>query len=204
MSKKPIKAEADSALLESVLEANKDFLDAHVEILDAEVEDQEDLEELGRVLQQIVRLKKEIEKERKAVVKPFKDKAASVDKKCRTYRVKLEALERGLKKLLSDYEERRRAEQQRLLEAAEVDEEDEEAVEEAEEALEKAHQSQPVKLSGISTRDIVDKEKIQAAVDSGVREIPGVRVFCVWTFEVEDSKAVPQQYRKVSVAAKTK
>ena len=43
----------------------------------------------------------------------------------------------------------------------------------------------------------VDREKVQAAVDAGVREIPGVVIYPVWTFKVLDLKAVPEEYRKV-------
>lgn len=45
-------------------------------------------------------------------------------------------------------------------------------------------------------RSIVAPDKIQAAMDEGVREIPGVSFFQVWQFEVTDSKAVPKKYRR--------
>ena len=41
------------------------------------------------------------------------------------------------------------------------------------------------------------KEKIQAAVDAGVREIPGVAIYPVWQFKVLDIKQVPEEYRKM-------
>lgn len=48
------------------------------------------------------------------------------------------------------------------------------------------------------TRSIPDLEKIKAAVDSGVREIPGVKIYQVWEFTVDESKLVPEEYRKLS------
>lgn len=46
------------------------------------------------------------------------------------------------------------------------------------------------------TRSIPDLEKIQSAVDDGIREIAGVKIFCVWQSEVTDSKKVPKEYRR--------
>lgn len=47
------------------------------------------------------------------------------------------------------------------------------------------------------TRSIPDLEKIQLAVDDGVREIAGVRIYCIWKSEVTDSKKVPKEYRRM-------
>lgn len=41
----------------------------------------------------------------------------------------------------------------------------------------------------------VDKEKVQAAIDAGVREIPGLHIYPVWTFKVLELKRVPEEYR---------
>lgn len=58
---------------------------------------------------------------------------------------------------------------------------------------------QPVSQIGMRsttrTKSIPDREAIKEAVDEGVREIPGVRIFQVWNFEIEDSKKVPKEYR---------
>lgn len=43
----------------------------------------------------------------------------------------------------------------------------------------------------------VDKEKVQAAIDGGVRDIKGIHIYPVWTFKVLDLKQVPEEYRKV-------
>lgn len=60
---------------------------------------------------------------------------------------------------------------------------------------------QPVSQIGMRsttrTKSIPDRDAIRAAVDSGTREIPGVRIFQVWEFDVVDSKAVPDVYRKL-------
>lgn len=47
------------------------------------------------------------------------------------------------------------------------------------------------------TRSIPDLEKIQSAVDEGIREIAGVKIYCVWQSEVTDSKKVPKEYRRM-------
>lgn len=52
--------------------------------------------------------------------------------------------------------------------------------------------------STVRTRTIPDKDAIQKAIDNGVREIPGVKIFQVWIFEVEESKKVPREYRKTT------
>jgi len=51
-----------------------------------------------------------------------------------------------------------------------------------------------------TVRKIVDRDAIQRAVDAGVREIPGVRIWPVWQFEVIASADVPETYRKESLA----
>jgi len=47
------------------------------------------------------------------------------------------------------------------------------------------------------TRSIPDLEAIQKAVDEGVRQIIGVRIYPVWKFTVEDAKSVPKEYRRL-------
>jgi len=50
-----------------------------------------------------------------------------------------------------------------------------------------------------SIRKTVDRELIASAVEAGVREIPGVRIWQEWRFEVESAKDVPEQYRSESM-----
>ncbi len=50
----------------------------------------------------------------------------------------------------------------------------------------------------VRTKRVKDLDKIQAAVDNGVRSIPGVRIYQVWTFEIIDAAKVPDEYRKTS------
>lgn len=47
-------------------------------------------------------------------------------------------------------------------------------------------------------RSIPDLEKIQEAIDGGVREIAGMEIYCVWRFDITDSKKVPADYKKIS------
>lgn len=43
---------------------------------------------------------------------------------------------------------------------------------------------------------IPDRDKIQAAIDNGVREIKGVYIYPVWTFKVLEAKDVPDEYKR--------
>jgi len=49
-------------------------------------------------------------------------------------------------------------------------------------------------------RTIPDRDAIQKAVDAGERSIDGVRIYPIWTFEIYESTAVPEKYRKDSLA----
>ena len=46
------------------------------------------------------------------------------------------------------------------------------------------------------TRRIIDVVAIQSAIDNGTREIEGVKIYQVWTFDIEDSRKIPDKYRK--------
>lgn len=46
---------------------------------------------------------------------------------------------------------------------------------------------------------VVDRAKISAAVEQGVREIPGVRIYQVWNYEIIEAKSVPDEYRMDSL-----
>lgn len=60
----------------------------------------------------------------------------------------------------------------------------------------------PITLTGIRdttrSRSIPDLEKIQKAVDDGVREIAGINIYCVWKFNIDDSKKIPEEYKRIS------
>ena len=47
-------------------------------------------------------------------------------------------------------------------------------------------------------RRIPDRRKIQAAIDGGIRDIPGVSIYPVWKFDIIDAAGVPDEYRKDS------
>ena len=49
------------------------------------------------------------------------------------------------------------------------------------------------KVTSASSR--VDKDKIEAAIEKGVRSIPGVEIKQVWTFSVMKASDVPEEYR---------
>ena len=54
--------------------------------------------------------------------------------------------------------------------------------------------------STTTVKRIIDKMKIQNAVTYGsVREIPGVRIYPVWNFEIVSAKNVPDEWRKDSI-----
>lgn len=82
-----------------------------------------------------------------------------------------------------------------------------ESLAERQDALEKADTT-PVKavsrgqhgMSGISK--IADREKIQKAVDAGVK-IPGVRAWQEWHFEITEARLIPDEYRKSSLYTRT-
>lgn len=59
---------------------------------------------------------------------------------------------------------------------------------------------QPISLYKMNkvahTRSVPDLVKIDDAVESGTREIAGVKIYQVWQFDVTESKKVPPEYRK--------
>lgn len=63
---------------------------------------------------------------------------------------------------------------------------------------------QPVSTVGMRntarTRTIPDHDKITEAINNGVRQIDGVRIYQVWAFDIENSKEVPADYRKRTMA----
>jgi len=67
-----------------------------------------------------------------------------------------------------------------------------------------APKEQAKSVGGTSFRSIPDRDKIQAAIDKadGKILIPGVRVYKVWNFEIENAPAVPAEYRKESTATR--
>lgn len=51
-------------------------------------------------------------------------------------------------------------------------------------------------FTGPAIKLIVDKDKIRQAIDTGTREILGVKIYQVWEFEITEAKLVPNEYRK--------
>ncbi len=62
----------------------------------------------------------------------------------------------------------------------------------------------PFKPSGLSLKRIVDTEKINRLVAStkGQTRIPGIKVYPVWHWEIEDRKLIPDSYYKSSMATR--
>ncbi len=58
----------------------------------------------------------------------------------------------------------------------------------------------PVSTAGMRSttrlRSIPDLPKIEEAIADGIREIPGVKIFQIWQFTVDDAKMVPKEYRR--------
>lgn len=195
----------DTDAIHTLVDQETAFVVESLEIIeDHVIEGEEELADVAAMLGLVKEKLNALEKKRQAVVGPIKKEAKKIDDQCRPVRRKLEGLERSLKKLYSDFEMRKRAEQQRLLEEAAAEEEDEEIEEEAGEALAPVADLKPTKMEGVTTRTIVDKDAIEAAVANGVREIPGVRIYPVWRFEVVDTKQVPDDYKKTSVAVRAR
>jgi hypothetical protein len=48
----------------------------------------------------------------------------------------------------------------------------------------------------VRMKSIVDKDKLEGAVEAGARKIPGCHIWCEWRVKVIDAKAVPDEYRR--------
>ena len=60
------------------------------------------------------------------------------------------------------------------------------------------------KPAGLSLKRIVDTEKINrfVATTKGQAQIPGIRIYPVWKWEIEDRKLIPSSYYKSSMATR--
>jgi ATP-dependent Clp protease ATP-binding subunit ClpA len=45
---------------------------------------------------------------------------------------------------------------------------------------------------------VLDKDKVQSAINAGVRQIPGIHIYPVWEYKVEKLALVPEEYKKPS------
>lgn len=98
-----------------------------------------------------------------------------------------EALERAMK-LQDEGKEKKAA---KILEKIEIPESREEA-------------PRPV-VQGLSLKQIVDTDKINqiVAATKGRQQIPGIRIYPVWKWEITDRKLIPKAYYKSSMATRT-
>ncbi len=62
----------------------------------------------------------------------------------------------------------------------------------------------PPKPAGLSLKQIVDTEKINrfVATTKGQAQIPGIRIYPVWKWEIENRKLIPSSYYKSSMATR--
>lgn len=62
----------------------------------------------------------------------------------------------------------------------------------------------PPKPAGLSLKRIVDTEKINrfVATTKGQAQIPGIRIYPVWEWEIEDRSLIPSSYYKSSMATR--
>jgi len=82
--------------------------------------------------------------------------------------------------------------------------------EEAEEIIDeiplpaKVPEAPAAKPPGLSLKRIVDTEKINrfVATTKGQAQIPGIRIYPVWEWEIEDRKLIPSSYYKSSMATR--
>jgi len=61
------------------------------------------------------------------------------------------------------------------------------------------------KPAGLSLKRIVDTEKINrfVATTKGQTQIPGIRIYPVWKWEIEDRSKIPSSYYKSTIATRT-
>ena len=62
----------------------------------------------------------------------------------------------------------------------------------------------PSKPAGLSLKRIVDTEKINRFVETtkGQKQIPGIRIYPVWKWEITNRSLIPRSYYKSSVATR--
>ena len=121
-------------------------------------------------------------------------------------RIKREAEEKA-----REAEEERQKEEQRILDEAKILE-DSGKTEEAEAMIEDIPlppkpEDKPavVEQEGLVFKQILDTERINTIVKQlgGQTKIPGIRVYPVWKWEVDDRKLIPKSYYKSNVASRT-
>ena len=62
----------------------------------------------------------------------------------------------------------------------------------------------PTKPEGLSLKRIVDTEKINRTVElgKGKCQIPGIRIYPVWKWEIEDRSKIPSSYYKSTISTR--
>ena len=156
----------------------------------AEVKDLDTAREATNDLTAIASLDREIEEVRKACKQPALEAGRAIDQFFATLTEDLKTAKVVYAKKMATYH----AEQERIRKEAEAINKAVEA-----EVVEVPDQQKHVRAETgtVTFMAQVDKEKVQAAIDGGVREIKGLHIYPVWTFKVLDVKQVPEEYRKV-------
>lgn len=183
METQEIKIKLEESLQESVK-----FYDI---IKDHEIADETEYEEATELLKATKGKIKLLDQERTLTVKPLNDQVREINAWYKKPLDKLKAIETTMKKMLAQYQLRQRQEQERLLAEAASEQTDHAQAQLL--VMQAAKKTAPV-VSGVSVREVwrwelvdeskipmeyysLDHSKIDAAVKSGKREIPGIRVY---------------------------
>lgn len=183
MENKEIKIKLEESLKESVT-----FLGI---VQDHEIAGADEYEQVTEFLKVTKHKMKLLDQERSISVKPLNDQVREINQWFKKPLDKLKEIEVALKKMLTSYQVKQREEQERLLAAA-ASAATEHA--EAQALILAATKQAPPTVSGLSVREVwqwqvtdlslipheffsLDHSKLDAAVRSGAREIPGVKVY---------------------------
>lgn len=183
METQEIKVKLEESLQESVK-----FYDI---IKDHEIVDEKEYEEATELLKATKGKIKLLDQERTLTVKPLNDQVREINAWYKKPLDKLKAIENTMKKMLAQYQLRQRQEQERLLAEAASEQTDHAQAQLL--VMQAAKKTAPV-VSGVSVREVwkwefkdaskipmeyysIDHSKIDAAVRSGKRDIPGIRIY---------------------------
>jgi hypothetical protein len=183
METEEIKVKLDESLQESVK-----FYDI---IKDHQIEDEKEYEEATELLKATKGKIKLLDQERTLTVKPLNDQVRQINSWYKKPLDKLKSIESTMKKMLAQYQLRQRQEQEKLLAQAASEKTDHA---EAQLLVMQAAKKTAPAISGVSVREVwkwdlsdeskvpmeyysLDHSKIDAAVKSGKRDIPGIRVY---------------------------
>jgi len=160
-------------------------------IKDHEIADEQEYQEATDLLKATKGKIKLLDQERTLTVKPLNEQVREINSWYKKPLDKLKTIESSLKKMLSRYQLRQREEQAKLLAEAASEQTDHAKAQQL--VMQAAKKTAPA-ISGVSVREVwkweledaskvpseyltVDHSKVDAAVKSGKRDIPGIRVY---------------------------